>query len=87
MNDRQLRTVVDGMGGKAHGVPREDGFDITVASEIMAVLCLSADLKDLKERLARMVVGYTYGDQPVTCGQLKAQGAMAALLEGLYIEQ
>ena len=81
MNDRQLRTVVDGMGGKAHGVPREDGFDITVASEIMAVLCLSADLKDLKERLARMVVGYTYGDQPVTCGQLKAQGAMAALLK------
>ena len=81
MNDRQLRNVVDGLGGKAHGVPREDGFDITVASEIMAVLCLASDLKDLKERLARMVVGYTYGDEPVTCGQLKAQGAMAALLK------
>lgn len=81
MNDRQLRNVVDGMGGKAHGVPREDGFDITVASEIMAIFCLSASITDLKERLARIVVGYTRDDKPVTAGDLKAQGAMAALLK------
>ena len=81
MNDRQLRNVVDGMGGKAHGVPREDGFDITVASEIMAIFCLSNSITDLKERLARIVVGYTRDDKPVTAGDLKAQGAMAALLK------
>ena len=81
MNDRQLRHVIDGLGGKPNGVPREDGFDITVASEIMAVLCLSSSITDLKERLSRIVVGYTYDDQPVTCGQLKAAGAMAALLK------
>ncbi|MBR6524449.1 MAG: formate--tetrahydrofolate ligase, partial [Clostridia bacterium] len=81
MNDRQLRFIVDGMGGKANGTPREDGFDITVASEIMAVLCLSNSISDLKERLSRIIVGYTYDDQPVTCGQLKAQGAMTALLK------
>ena len=80
MNDRQLRFIVDGLGGKANGVPREDGFDITVASEIMAVLCLADSLPDLKARLARMIVGYTYDDRPVTCADLKAQGAMAALL-------
>ena len=80
MNDRQLRFVVDGLGGKANGMPREDGFDITVASEIMAVFCLSSDLADLKERLGRMVVAYTYEDQPVTAADLKAVGAMAALL-------
>ena len=81
MNDRQLRFVVDGMGGKANGVPREDGFDITVASEIMAILCLSNSITDLKERLSRIIVGYTYDDKPVTCGQLKAAGAMTALLK------
>lgn len=81
MNDRQLRFVVDGLGGKANGTPREDGFDITVASEIMAVLCLSTSIADLKERLSRMIVGYTYDDRPVTCGELKAAGAMAALLK------
>lgn len=81
MNDRQLRFIVDGLGGKANGVPREDGFDITVASEIMAVLCLSNSITDLKERLSRIIVGYTYDDKPVTCGQLKAAGAMAALLK------
>ena len=81
MNDRQLRFVVDGLGGKANGTPREDGFDITVASEIMAVLCLSKDIPDLKERLGRIVVGYTYGGAPVTAGDLKATGAMAALLK------
>ena len=81
MNDRQLRFVVDGLGGKANGTPREDGYDITVASEIMAVLCLSSGISDLKERLARIVVGYTYGGEPVTAGQLKAAGAMAALLK------
>ncbi len=81
MNDRQLRNVVDGLGGRVNGVPREDGFDITVASEIMAVLCLAGSLTDLKERLARIVVGYTYDNQPVTCGQLHAQGAMTALLK------
>ena len=81
MNDRQLRFIVNGMGGKANGVPREDGYDITGASEIMAVLWLSTSITDLKERLARMIVGYTYDDQPVTCGQLNAHGAMAALLK------
>lgn len=81
MNDRQLRFVVDGLGGKTNGVPREDGFDITVASEIMAVLCLSSSIIDLKERLARIIVGYTYDDRPVTAGDLKAQGAMTALLK------
>lgn len=81
MNDRQLRNIVDGMGGKAHGVPREDGFDITVASEIMAIFCLATSITDLKERLARIVVGYTRDDAPVTAGDLKAQGAMAALLK------
>ncbi len=81
MNDRQLRNVVDGLGGRMQGVPREDGFDITVASEIMAVLCLSADIPDLKARLGRMVVAYTYEGKPVTAADLKAQGAMAALLK------
>ncbi len=81
MNDRQLRNIVDGLGGRMQGVPREDGFDITVASEIMAVLCLSADIPDLKARLGRMVVGYTYGGKPVTAHDLKAEGAMAALLK------
>ena len=81
MNDRQLRFVVDGLGGKVNGVPREDGYDITVASEIMAVLCLSSSITDLKERLARIIVGYTYDDKPVTAGDLKAHGAMTALLK------
>lgn len=81
MNDRQLRNIVDGLGGVANGVPREDGFDITVASEIMAVLCLSEGITDLKERLSRIIVGYTYDDKPVTCAELKASGAMAALLK------
>ena len=81
MNDRQLRFITDGLGGVANGVPREDGFDITVASEIMAVLCLSESITDLKERLARIIVGYTFDDKPVTCADLKAQGAMAALLK------
>ncbi len=81
MNDRQLRFVVDGLGGKANGSPREDGYDITVASEVMAILCLSKDLDDLKARVERIVVGYTRDDAPVTAGQLKAQGAMAALLK------
>lgn len=81
MNDRQLRFIVDGLGGKTNGVPREDGFDITVASEIMAVLCLSSSISDLKERLSKIIVGYTYDDRPVTAGDLKAQGAMTALLK------
>ena len=81
MNDRQLRYVTDGLGGRINGVPREDGFDITVASEIMAVLCLSGSITDLKERLSRIIVGYTYNDEPVTAGQLNAAGAMAALLK------
>ncbi len=81
MNDRQLRFIVDGLGGKVNGTPREDGFDITVASEIMAVLCLATSITDLKERLSRIIVGYTYDDKPVTCGNLKAQGAMTALLK------
>ena len=81
MNDRQLRFVVDGLGGKVNGTPREDGFDITVASEIMAVFCLASSITDLKERLGRIVIGYTYDDKPVTCGEIKAVGAMAALLK------
>ena len=81
MNDRQLRQVIDGLGGRMNGMPREDGFDITVASEIMAVLCLADGLTDLKQRLASIVVGYNRAGQPVTAGQLKAQGAMAALLK------
>ena len=81
MNDRQLRRIVDGLGGKAHGVPREDGFDITVASEVMAVLCLAEGLSDLKARLGRMIVAYTYGGKPVTAHDLGAEGAMAALLK------
>ena len=81
MNDRQLRFVTDGLGGRVNGVPREDGYDITVASEIMAVLCLASSLKDLKERLSKIIVGYTYNEEPVTAGQLKAHGAMAALLK------
>ncbi len=81
MNDRQLRFVTDGLGGKVNGVPREDGFDITVASEIMAVLCLSSSITDLKDRLSRIIVGYTFNDDPVTAGQLNAAGAMTALLK------
>ena len=81
MNDRQLRFVVDGLGGRVNGTPREDGFDITVASEIMAVLCLSNSISDLKARLSRIIVGYTYDNEPVTAGQLKAAGAMTALLK------
>ncbi|MDO4860710.1 MAG: formate--tetrahydrofolate ligase [Bacillota bacterium] len=81
MNDRQLRNIVDGLGGKPNGTPREDGYDITVASEIMAILCLADGIDDLKERISRIVVGYTYTDEPVTAGQLQAQGAMTALLK------
>ncbi|CDX00592.1 Formate--tetrahydrofolate ligase 2 [Desulfitobacterium hafniense] len=81
MNDRQLRYINDGLGGKANGMPREDGFDITVASEIMAILCLSSDLDDLKKRVERIIVGYSRSGEPVTAGQLKAQGAVAALLK------
>ena len=81
MNDRQLRFVVDGLGGRVNGTPREDGYDITVASEIMAVLCLASDITDLKARLSRLVVGYTYDEKPVTAGDLHAAGAMAALLK------
>ncbi|MBR6410231.1 MAG: formate--tetrahydrofolate ligase [Clostridia bacterium] len=81
MNDRQLRFVTDGLGGRVNGVPREDGYDITVASEIMAVLCLSTSITNLKERLSRIVVGYTYDEKPVTAGDLKAVGAMTALLK------
>ena len=81
MNDRQLRFVVDGLGGRVNGVPREDGYDITVASEIMAVLCLAPDINDLKARLGRIIVGYTYDEKPVTAADLHAQGAMAALLK------
>ncbi len=81
MNDRQLRHIVDGLGGKMQGVPREDGFEITVASEVMAVLCLASDIRDLKERLSRIIVGYTYEGKPVTAKDLKAEGAMAALLK------
>ncbi|MDR0889278.1 MAG: formate--tetrahydrofolate ligase [Oscillospiraceae bacterium] len=81
MNDRQLRNVVDGLGGRINGTPREDGFDITVASEVMAVLCLASDISDLKDRLARMIVAYNFEEKPVTAGDLQAQGAMAALLK------
>ncbi len=81
MNDRQLRFIVDGLGGKLNGVPREDGFDISVASEIMAILCLSADIDDLKARVARIIVAYTYDGKPVTAGDIKAQGAVAALMK------
>ncbi len=81
MNDRQLRFVTDGLGGRVNGVPREDGYDITVASEIMAVFCLASSIDDLKERLSRIIVGYTYDEKPVTAGDLKAVGAMAALLK------
>ena len=85
MNDRQLRSVVDGLGGRTNGMPREDGYDITVASEVMAVLCLASDITDLKERLSKIIIGYTYGkvaeQKPVTAGDLHAQGAMAALLK------
>lgn len=81
MNDRQLRFVCDGLGGKKNGVPREDGYDITVASEIMAVFCLASSIDDLKKRLSEIVIGYTYDDKPVTCGQLNVVGAMTALLK------
>ena len=81
MNDRQLRFVTDGLGGRVNGVPREDGYDITVASEIMAVLCLASSISDLKARLGRIIVGYTYDEKPVTAGDLKAEGAMCALLK------
>jgi len=81
MNDRQLRNVVDGLGGRVNGTPREDGYDITVASEIMAVMCLANSISDLKERLSRIIVAYNFDDEPVTAGQLKAEGAMAALLK------
>ena len=84
MNDRQLRFLVDGLGGKVNGTPREDGFDITVAGEVMAIFCLASSLSDLKQRLARIVVGYTYGGQPVTAGQLHAEGAMTALLKDAF---
>jgi formate--tetrahydrofolate ligase len=84
MNDRQLRNLVSGLGGAKSGVPREDGFDITVASEVMAVLCLATDLADLKERLARIIIGYTYDSKPVTAGELHAQGAMTALLKEAF---
>ncbi len=84
MNDRQLRSVVDGLAGKANGTPREDGFDITVASEIMAVFCLSNSLTELKENLSRIVIGYTRDNKPVTCGQIKAQGALTALLKEAF---
>ena len=84
MNDRQLRFLVDGLGGKVNGTPREDGFDITVASEVMAIFCLASSLSDLKQRLARIGVGYTYGGQPVTAGQLHAEGAMTALLKDAF---
>ena len=84
MNDRQLRFITDGLGGKANGTPREDGFDITVASEIMAVFCLASSITDLKERLGRIIVGYTYDDKPVTAADLKAVGAMTALLKDAF---
>ncbi|MBR0385395.1 MAG: formate--tetrahydrofolate ligase, partial [Erysipelotrichaceae bacterium] len=81
MNDRQLRNIIDGLGARTDGTPRQDGFEITVASEVMAVLCLASDITDLKSRLAKIIVGYTYDNKPVTAGDLKAQGAMAALLK------
>ena len=85
MNDRQLRHIVDGLQGKTNRVPREDGFDITVASEIMAILCLSENILDLKERLDRIIIGYNYQGQPVTAKDLKAGGAMAAVLKDAII--
>jgi len=81
MNDRQLRNVVDGLGGKAHGVPREDGFEITVASEIMAILCLAKDIEDLKDRISDIIIGYTYDNRPIKAEEINAQGAVAALLK------
>ena len=84
MNDRQLRFITDGLGGRVNGTPREDGYDITVASEIMAVFCLSSSIDDLKERLSKIIVGYTYDEKPVTAGDLKAVGAMAALLKDAF---
>ena len=81
MNDRQLRNIINGIGGKANGVPREDGFDITVASEVMAILCLATSIADLKEKLSNIIIGYDYSDNPVYCKQLKAEGAMTALLK------
>ncbi len=81
MNDRQLRFIADGLGGRVNGTPREDGFDITVASEVMAILCLSVSIDDLKSRLSKIIVGYTRDEKPITCGNLKAEGAMAALLK------
>ncbi|MEG0179831.1 MAG: formate--tetrahydrofolate ligase, partial [Oscillospiraceae bacterium] len=84
MNDRQLRFITDGLGGKANGTPREDGFDITVASEVMAIFCLATDLTDLKNRLSRIVIGYSYDDKPVTAGDIGAAGAMAALLKDAF---
>ena len=81
MNDRQLRNIVSGMGGVANGMPREDGFEITVASEIMAVLCLSENLEDLKDRLRQCILGYTFANDPITVGDIKAEGAMSVLLE------
>ena len=81
MNDRQLRFVTDGLGGRVNGVPREDGYDITVASEVMAILCLAESIRDLKDRLSRIIIGYTFDEKPVTVGDLKAQGAMTALLK------
>ena len=81
MNDRELRNIVVGLGGKANGMPRQDGFDITVASEVMAILCLATSLHDLKERLSKIIVAYDFNNNPVTAGMLKAQGAMAALLK------
>ena len=87
MNDRQLRFLVDGLGGKVNGTPREDGFDITVASEIMAIFCLATDLKDLKDRLSRIVCAYTYDGQPVTAGQIGAAGAMTRAAQGRHRPQ
>src|SRR5690625_8027906 len=81
MNDRVLREIVVGLGGPLRGIPREDGFDITVASEIMAVLCLATDLIDLKEKIANIIIGYTYDKEPVTVGQLEVEGALALLLK------
>ena len=81
MNDRQLRFIEDGLGGEKNGVPRQDGFDITVASEIMAILCLSKSINDLKDKLSKIIIGYSFNNKPITCGDLNAQGAMAALLK------
>ncbi|HRT82500.1 MAG TPA: formate--tetrahydrofolate ligase, partial [Oscillospiraceae bacterium] len=84
VNDRQLRNIVNGLGGDPNGIPRQDGFDITAASEVMAIFCLASDLKDLKKRLSDIVVAYTYDNKPVTCGQIGAAGAMAALLKDAF---